>query len=371
MSGGRGRTAVGAISRARSAILFLAVSSVLLVGAPHEASAEPSVWARARDPVLARNAAAIADADALLYKDRDLLRMERAAGVLFHNKSSVEEARRILESAGAATSSDPMMRYRLAEVMNDLGEHEGASKHYEAALKSPSLAAPLRASGLTELAICYARQGRHEDEIKAYTDALALEPIGPLRAMILANRAEAYMVLGDIIKAIEGYRASLSALLAIEMPSFGTTTLWGLGVALDRSGDLESGLQSIEIARQYDPLDRLITGPGWFYVPEYDSAWYAALGHWAYARKASLSMDRMNGYVRSIAAWESYIERAPETDRWRALAKVRLRACQAERDAFAKREGIDLRGRRPAGSGRPGGSGENPQYLFRSAPPNP
>jgi tetratricopeptide (TPR) repeat protein len=297
------------------------------------------VWTRARNPDLARRAGALAEAEALVLKSRRLQRPLKY-GLVFSERPEIylREARRVLEAAGAETSRDPLLRFRLAEVLVDLGEHAGAAKHYEVAVRSPSLAAPLRASGLMDLAVCYARLGRHEEEIKAYTEALSLEPLGPVRATLLANRAEAYMVLGDITKAIEGYRASLRSLLVVEMFSYGVTTLWGLGVALDRSGDLESGLGSIRLARDYDPSDRLINGSGWFYVPPYDEAWYAALGHWVRARQATLSMARAESYGSAVEAWERYIERAPETDRWLALAKARLRACMEERDAALEKE---------------------------------
>lgn len=319
-------------------IVFLSTFvGVVLAIAPRVAPAEPSVWARAREPELAQRAAALQEAEVLVHKYHHLQRQQ--AGEAFRDMALLflREARRVLEDAGAKTSRDPMMRYRLAEIDNDLGDYAEAARHYEYALASPTLLEPLRASGLTELAICYARQGRHHDEINVYSEALKIEAISPLRAMILANRAEAYMVTGDITKAIEGYRASLASLLTIEIPGFGVTTLWGLGVALDRSGDLESGLGSITLARAYDPSDRLITGPGWFYVPEHDDAWYAALGHWARARQAALSMARADAYEKAIASWASYIERAPDADRWLALAKARRRACEAERDAALRR----------------------------------
>jgi tetratricopeptide (TPR) repeat protein len=324
------------IPRARSllAISVLAGAAALTAN-PRVALADPSVWAKARDPSIAREASALVEAETLVRKYRHLQRQQVSAAFRDMGLFFLKDARRILESAGAATSRDPTTRYRLAEVLSDLGDHEKAAKLYEYALRSPSLLPPLRASGFTELAICYARLGRPQDEIKAYDDALALETIGPLRAMILANRAEANMVLGDITKAIEGYRASLGSLLAIEMFSFGVTTLWGLAVALDRSGDLESALGSIRLARDYDPGDKLITGPGWFYVPDYDADWYAALGYWSRARQATLGMSRAEAYERAIDFWKSYIERAPDADRWQALAKVRLRACERERDAAA------------------------------------
>src|SRR5262249_28105893 len=132
-----------------------------------------------------------------------------------------------------------------------------------------------------KLAIAYAHLGRTDEEIAAYGEALRVQPVDGERARLLANRAEAYMLLGDVTQAIAGYRAAL-VLLASDYLLYGSgaTTLWGLAVALDRSGDLEGGLESVRLARAYDSKDEEIHGPYWFFQPEYDRYWYDALGHW-------------------------------------------------------------------------------------------
>src|SRR4029079_8260597 len=89
-----------------------------------------------------------------------------------------------------------------------------------------------------------------------------------------------------ITAAVAGYRTALGLLSADHMMfGSGSTTLWGLAVALDRSGDLDSGLESVRVARSYDAQDKHLNGPGWFYLPAYDRHWYEALGHWQVARK--------------------------------------------------------------------------------------
>src|SRR5690606_13296059 len=108
------------------------------------------------------------------------------------------------------------------------------------------------ADALRALAICYARLGRHDEEIAAYAEALVIEPHADVRAVLLANRAEAFMVRGDILSAVRGYRQSLQ-----EAPGSDAapTTLWGLAVALDRSGDFSGALERIALARTYDAID--------------------------------------------------------------------------------------------------------------------
>jgi tetratricopeptide (TPR) repeat protein len=213
---------------------------------------------------------------------------------------------------------------------------------------------PLRAAALADLGVAYAEVGRTEEEIAAYTEALRVQPIAHERARLLQNRAEAYMLLGDASAAITGYRAALGLLSADYMlSSSGSTTLWGLGVAQDRSGDLDSGLDSIRIARIYDPEDRGINDQNWSYVPPYDQHWYEALGHWQVARKPDvLTSVRVHAYARALSSWEEWVQSATRdapNDKWLPLGKVRLKQCEKERAAFLRLPGTGA----PGPSARP------------------
>jgi tetratricopeptide (TPR) repeat protein len=192
-----------------------------------------------------------------------------------------------------------------------------------------------------QLAIQYARLGRPKDEIAAYGEALRVQPVAGERSVLLANRAEAYMLLGDVTSAIAGYRASL-ALLTSDYLLFNAapTTLWGLAVALDRSGDLDGGLETVRLARAYDPRDARLDGPSWFFLPAYDKYWYHALGHWAVARKADVDAVRAEAYSHAVTNWEEYVAAASrdgKDDKWVDIARVRLKQCEKERDEFLKR----------------------------------
>jgi tetratricopeptide (TPR) repeat protein len=323
--------------------LAVALSAVIAatLAPPSTALATPSVWARARNPELARRHSALAEVEALLIRyerEQSPSRGEQLRGM---STAYLLEAKSILEGAGGEKSRDPMIRYRLAQVLYDLRQYPRATKVYESVARGSDLAAPFRASALSALGTCYAHVGRRDDEIKAYTEALALTTYGAARANILANRAEAYMAMGNLTAAIQGYRdalASLSSLHPVEMIYYGVTPLWGLAVALDRSGDLEGGIRSIKLAREYDPSDRQINRPNWFYAPPHDEAWYAALGHWTRARNVTLKAARAEAYASAVEAWERFIDKAPSDDAWIPLARARLRACEKERDAVLKRD---------------------------------
>jgi tetratricopeptide (TPR) repeat protein len=245
----------------------------------------------------------------------------------------------VLEAAGARRATDPALRFRLAKIYYGLFDVERdkpllerAAEHYAFVAQSD---APLtvRAEALNDLAICYARLGRHAEEVAAYGRALALEPHSETRAILLANRAEGMMVQGDISAAVRGYRAGLRETPAALLHQLGVTTMWGLAVSLDRSGDLEGALRQITLARGYDPVDERLRSDSWFFVPEYDDSWYTALGFWQRARATEETADRIEAYRAAIAAWRSYIDRAPEQDRWLALATLRLKQCERELQA--------------------------------------
>ena len=270
---------------ARAALALVTALALLAPVTPRTASAGGTVWSRVRQPEAERRRELAAEAQVHEIKAQHLLhsrsQLDRTEVV-----SHLVRAAILLEEAGAATSSDLFLRYRLGAVYLLQDEPRKALALLESIGRADPPAA-LRATVFADLAVTYAHLGRVEDEIAAYGESLRVQPVSHERARLLANRAEAYMLLGDITAAVRGYRAAL-ALLSADHMMFGTgsTTLWGLAVALDRSGDLDSGLDAIRVARSYDAQDKLINGPSWFYMPDYDRYWYEALGHWQVARKA-------------------------------------------------------------------------------------
>lgn len=321
----------------RSAASAVAALAAVITLAPF-AEAAPSRWARALSPSLDQQATMLSAVDDLQSRASFIRRQENdQPGMAVHERVLLERAREVLERGGAARSRDLRVRYRLAEVYHQIQDDERAIPVFEGILRSGAPDVML-AEVYSYLAISYARLARHQDEIRAYGEALAREPHNRSRATLLANRAEAYMAVGDITAAVEGYRAALSMLTSIDMivQQQGATTLWGLGVALDRAGDLEAGIAAIRLARTYDPNDRGINGPGWFYVPPYDRFYYHALGHWSAARATDLGPGKAEEYARAVAQWEEYIASAPAEDRWLPIAKARLKQCEKERDVFLR-----------------------------------
>lgn len=320
--------------------------AALLTGS-NEASAEPSIWSQARSTDQGRLAVAVADAEALQLKYQRILRIRSAGDAPATGELFLRLARELLEGAGAERSPDPQVRFQLGEILHLLHDDARAVKVFETVVVVPSAPQTIRAEAYSQLAEAYTRLGRFDDEIRAYDAALRFEAQPFARARLLANRAESYMALGDITAAVDGYREAMGLLSApIELFTLGPTTLWGLAVALDRSGDLEGALESIRLARSYDPLDKNLNGPGWFYVPDYDKYYYQALGHWSAARRAELPAARAEEYLSAAAHWQEYLDSAAPSDRWVGVARARLRQTEKEREASA-------RARKASAAGKP------------------
>jgi tetratricopeptide (TPR) repeat protein len=296
------------------------------------ARATPTVWAKARSPAVHREAAALDAADhedAMEKKTEKILHIELPGDV---TKIHRLRAKRALEEAGARTSKNPVVVARLASILHDLDEYADSAVLDREVVTSNTVAS-LKADAYSDLAIAYARLGRVDDEIAAYESGLAFDTIGRSRAVLLSNQAEAYMVKGDVTRAIAGYRASIDSLSSYELP-LASTTLWSLGVALDRSGDLEGALASIARARTYDPNDSQLQPPRWFFVPDYDAAWYAALGELLVARTAKDPWVRQAAYVQSIDDWRDYVKRAAADDPYLPIGRARLKLTEKEAKAF-------------------------------------
>jgi tetratricopeptide (TPR) repeat protein len=327
-----------AIAAALVIVLLAPAASAGPEGVSRAQNPVSSVWERARRPQVVQERELVAEAESYELRYHQLGMghpvLDRAELAVLGDMY-LARAAELLEKAGADTSRDLFLRYRLASVyaMRQKSERAVALLESIARAEPP---APLRAAVFADLAVAYARLGRVEDEIEAYGESLRVQPLAHERSRLFANRAEAYMLLGHITSAVAGYRAAL-ALLSSDYLMFGggPTTLWGLAVALDRSGDLDSGLDAVRLARTYDPKDEQINGPGWFYMPAYDRHWYEALGHWQVGRKVDVvTAVRADAYGRAVASWEEYVANAARADQWLPLARVRLSQCETERAAF-------------------------------------
>jgi len=307
----------------------LGVALVLWASPGAEARAEPSRWLRVRDARLADEVRATDQADRALVDARRSGRPSTDA--LAPSELSAARALDALRGVGGAQARTMRARWLTARALQELGRPTEATEALEGLATSPHVPTTLRSDALGDLAIAYARADRVEEEIAAYEAAIALEPHAVSRATMLANQSEAFMVAGDVARAVLGYRASLGELSSRELPSVGPTTHWSLGVALDRTGDLDGALGEIARARAYDPLDLHLRSPRWFFVPPYDEHWYEALGHWLVGRRADELERRRDAYERAERAWVAYLASAPPDGPYVPIARGRLITLRAER----------------------------------------
>ncbi len=331
------------------------IVAACILAAPSVAHAKPSIWARAASPRVAREAKAVARADLAISRDYSLSRMNTA----FRRAIVLRKSLAVLRRAQAHTSQNTALRYRLAQIYYRLFDVDAeienirrAATHFEFVAASERTPSTQRAHALMSLAICYARLARHDEEIVAYQRAIALQPDPVSHAVLLANQAEGFMARGHIIAAVHGYRASLRATPSPLMIDTGVTTLWGLAVALDRSGDLDRAIENIRRARSFDPNDQRIQGDHWFYVPAYDQHWYEALGYWQIARDTKKPSFKIRAYDATIGAWQAFTDNANVNDPWLSIAGFRLRQCESERERAREqiaREQAEEHRRRPRG----------------------
>jgi tetratricopeptide (TPR) repeat protein len=307
-------------------------SIVAPVGAAH-ADTPPSVWEKARDP----NARARWN---LHVRVRELIALDTQVGVQSLRAAALERARAMLEDAGAASSPDVRLRFDLGEVYEALGHHERAVDVLSQALEmAPDH--PAASDATVTLAFAYAKLGRQRDERDTYVKVLARVTDDRARATALLNLAEAEMHLGNLEDAVAGYREAVQ--IAASIPTSlaasetGILAVWGLAVALDRSGDPHGALEQAKLATRMDPGEVLIGhGPNVFFVPAYERLWYLGLASVAHASEASDPRAAASHWGRAEAIWSAYLANAMSTDRWVPLARAhkeraRVRKREAER----------------------------------------
>lgn len=329
--------------------------AVALASAEARADGPPSRWEVARDP-------GAAGAYALHVEVQRRLAQRDRFDV---GESQALAAKAKLERAGAATSADPRLRYDLGLVTFVLQDYDGAVRALRSALAfAPDH--PAAEEAWLRLAFACGHVGDHACERDAYVHVLALVTEEPQRATPTLNLAETEMHLGNLREAVEGYREALR--LAERTPSRDTAPLavWGLAVALDRSGDHVTAEKEARFARSLERssgMRGLLRSSNVFFVPSYEIHWYEGLGAAADAR-AEADAERAVSLWRSAEqSFEAYVRAAERAsalaasgepgakrearDPWLELGRARLASIRTERVRAEQR-----RARAPKRSGQ-------------------
>lgn len=323
--GGRARARLGVAA---------AVTLGMLVALPLAARADtpPSVWDRARDPAL----------DETYRIHVEVQRRLAQRGRFDVGESQTLAARAILERAGAERSPDVRLRFDLGAVHLLLRDHGRAAEVLKAAL-ADAPEHPAADEAWIRLAFACGHLGDHACERSAYLEVLrrSTEELG--RATPTLNLAETEMHLGNLKEAIAGYREALR--IAGRMPTRETAPLavWGLAVALDRSGDRPAAEAQAKFALELERsmgMRNLLRSTDVFFVPDYEVLWYEALGASARARAASTAAEAARQWSVAERCFSEYVragEAGKEKDRWLDVAKARLAAVKVERERADKR----------------------------------
>jgi tetratricopeptide (TPR) repeat protein len=294
------------------------------------ADTPPSVWDRARDP----------DVETSYRLHVEVERRLAQRGRFDIGESQALTARAMLERANAATSPDVRLRFDLGYVYLVLQEYGKSAEVLKSALAmAPNH--PAAEENWLRLAFACGHVGDHECERHSYVEVLRRATEDVPRATPVLNLAETEMHMGNLKEAVLGYREALR--IAGHMPAGETAPLavWGLAVALDRSGERVEAERQARFAQELERsmgMRNLLRSTDVFFVPDYEINWYEGLGAAARAREATSVVLAARLWRAAEASFREYVQKAePAKDRWLDLAKARLATASAEREKAEKR----------------------------------
>ncbi len=305
------------------------------------ANAEPSLWEKAKTPGSKARAKARLRAEQLFDEASD----PRAGLETLRNLSLGSAA---LMELGGDARRDPWQQVLLGRVLLDT--QQGREREALQLIEGGLLALPdtdFKRSSLFDVGLAALFSGEMAHASKAFTAALGLAWRPDDRATLHRNRGKARMLSGQPLGAVADFRAAVQLARGVEVMAL---SRFGLGVALERSGDYPQGMQ--EVARgvalrlPVPPYssESVLDMPGLRWIPEYDQHYFRALGAMSEVEQAETTELLQEHYEAALESWEQYVP-AAEANKDRFLANA-LRHRQRCLDALAR-----LRAQ-PARSGR-------------------
>jgi tetratricopeptide (TPR) repeat protein len=345
--------------RTARVLAAVALGALLTVAPPARADTPPNAWDVARDPAARDRWALHVRVERLLTPGRSEDDPVPDLGV--NGDLRLEAARAMLEGADAAKSPDLRLRFDLGRVYYELAERQGG--RVDLLRKAIDVLAPAVAAGddqpgateaMVALVYAYAKTNQPREELATWRRYIPRLVDDRFRVGAMMNMGEAEMRLGHVDDATATFREVLR--LCSELPNtsgVGSTyvlTLFDLAVALDRSGDARTALDTAGKAAHMDVLDsqaRATNGalliahdPNVFFVPEWEREWYLALIASAAAREATDPRDAARAWTQAERHWERYADNAAAAgrkDAWLGIAKQRRDRTHVERVAAEQR----------------------------------
>jgi tetratricopeptide (TPR) repeat protein len=323
----------------RRAAAAVGVCAMLVARAP-VSGAEPSIWYRASHPNaraearLLRAMERMLDGEAQTEADPEVrMRFARAAVAMF-------------DLMRQPSPEDPRLACAMARALvgANLGRAREAERLLEGAIgKLPE--GTLLATAWHELARARAQRGDPAGARDAETRVLELAVDANERALAYYERAHAELRTGEVARAaVDFQRAAADAPTdLIELRA-----RYGLGLALERSGDLAGAWAVLELVVEarlplsHYPSDDPLDLPGAF-APPYELDYVRALALQARARHVTERGDRRAALEDAVRHWDAYLASAPPSEPWlmnartlRERASGELRKLPADRHAHSK-----------------------------------
>jgi tetratricopeptide (TPR) repeat protein len=284
------------------------------LGAPRVAVAEPSLWERVRHP------GARAEERLLSALERMADAREQAAGDPELSQRLARASVAMADLAKLPAPRDPRLACALATALiaADLGRSAEAERLLESAVqKLPP--GSLLADAWHELGIARSLRGDHAGAREADTRVLELAWSPEQRARAFYNRAESSVQLGELAQAERDYRSAASE---PRPPEIQALARFGLGVVLERRGDLPAAYAALEqgLALRL-PLSSYTTDdplelPGVFFSPPYERFYLRGLVELARGRRATDPLEKRAAFERAVSQWDAYLLAADRDVPW-------------------------------------------------------
>lgn len=198
-----------------------------------------------------------------------------------------------------------------------------------------------------ELGVLLTRASRFSEAASAYAraDALAIESDG---GMARANLAETQMLSGDLEGAVASYNRALDK---AQQGHGHALAVWGLALALERSGDHARAVERLQ--RAFGMSDEglsVLRSEGVFFVPAYEVYAYEALGHEARAQLLTDATEQSAELRAAAVSLRSFLSGAAHAARvgasntssagasYQAAAEDGLRRVLSELERLGKRQ---------------------------------
>lgn len=278
------------------------IATLLLSGEVH---AQPSIWERVRHPDAEREYEALVSFEVfLLGQARAWDEMNVHKGIVDYLRNEpYRDPRLEFLSAQlrieATHRSEEVVRTRLARALARHGD------------------SPLAGQGWLNLAQLEAIQRNLPLARECYEHALELLWDDESRARAYYGRAQTFLEAGHPELAVPDYHSSLSH---ARSPRQRALSHWGLGVSLERSGNLNAGLSeigratSIQVQSTAFIIKTVLDLPDVHFLPDYDREYYKALAALAQAEASDVPSQARLDYESAIALFDRYLLRAEVDD---------------------------------------------------------